>query len=767
MAKLKVDGKEIEVPDHFTLLQAAEEAGAEVPRFCFHERLSIAGNCRMCLIEVKGGPPKPAASCAMGVRDLRPGPNGEPPEIFTNTPMVKKAREGVMEFLLINHPLDCPICDQGGECDLQDQAMAFGVDSSRYQENKRAVEDKYIGPLVKTIMNRCIHCTRCVRFTTEVAGISELGLIGRGEDAEITTYLEQAMTSELQGNVIDLCPVGALTSKPYAFQARPWELTKTESIDVMDAVGSAIRVDSRGREVMRILPRVNEAVNEEWISDKTRFIWDGLRSQRLDRPYVRQGRQAAPASWPEAFAAIRDAVARTAPDRIGAIAGDLAAVEEMYALKLLMQSLGSKNIDCRQDGAALDPKHGRASYIFNPTIEGIERADAMLIIGANPRFEASVLNARIRKRWRAGNVPVGVDRRCRRHALRLSDARRRRRNRCSDLADGAGRLLRGAEEGRASADHRRAGRASRGPTARAVLGLAAKLAQAVDAVDGRLERLCRAAHRGRPRRRPRHRLRAGDAAARTSPACSAATRRAVPARRRRARPVQGRRNAFVVYIGTHGDAGAHRANVILPAAAYTEKSGTYVNTEGRVQMTNRAGFAPGEAREDWAILRALSDVLGKRCRSIRWRSCAASSMRDYPHLGRDRPDRAGRRRPISAGWRRSAASSARPPSSRRSRISTSPTRSRAPPPSWPNAPRWRARASSRRPSRNRHGQLLLHLRPAGPDHPAEVGRADRRPADLRRLHPLRRPQDLGGRAAAPRPQRGRPLGACCRPSPTC
>ena len=297
----------------------------------------------------------------MGVRDLRPGPNGEAPEIFTNTPMVKKAREGVMEFLLINHPLDCPICDQGGECDLQDQAMAFGVDASRYGENKRAVEDKYIGPLVKTIMNRCIHCTRCVRFTTEVAGISELGLIGRGEDAEITTYLESAMTSELQGNVIDLCPVGALTSKPYAFQARPWELTKTESIDVMDAVGSAIRVDSRGREVMRIMPRINEAVNEEWISDKTRFIWDGLRTQRLDRPYVRSGGKLKPASWPEAFAAIKRAVDKASGDRIGAIAGDLATVEEMYALKLLMLSLGSPNTDCRQDGAALDPALGRAS----------------------------------------------------------------------------------------------------------------------------------------------------------------------------------------------------------------------------------------------------------------------------------------------------------------------------------------------------------------------------------------------------------------------
>src|SRR4051794_39143077 len=367
MAKLKVDGKEIEVPDHFTLLQAAEEAGAEVPRFCFHERLSIAGNCRMCLIEVKGGPPKPGASCAMGVRDLRPGPNGEAPEMFTNTPMVKKAREGVMEFLLINHPLDCPICDQGGECDLQDQAMAYGVDSSRFQENKRAVEDKYLGALVKTSMNRCIQCTRCVRFAAEVAGVPEMGATGRGEDMEITTYLEQALTSELQGNVVDLCPVGALTSKPYAFAARPWELSKTESIDVMDAVGSAIRIDARGREVMRILPRVNEDVNEEWISDKTRHVVDGLRAQRLDVPYIREDGRLREASWTEAFELVAAKVAGSTPSRIGAIAGDLAAVEEMYALKDLMTRLSSGNTASQGD-AAFDPAQGRATYLFNATI---------------------------------------------------------------------------------------------------------------------------------------------------------------------------------------------------------------------------------------------------------------------------------------------------------------------------------------------------------------------------------------------------------------
>src|SRR5262245_24953219 len=407
LRKILVDGKEVEIPAHFTLLQACEEAGAEIPRFCLHERLSIAGNCRMCLVELKGAP-KPVASCAWGVRDCRPGPNGEPPEVLTRSKLTKKAREGVMEFLLINHPLDCPICDQGGECDLQDQAMAYGVDTSRYAENKRAVEDKYIGPLVKTIMNRCIHCTRCIRFSTEVAGVSELGATGRGEDMEITTYLEQSMTSELQANVVDLCPVGALTSKPYAFKARPWELNKTESIDVMDALGSAIRVDTRGREVMRILPRVNEDVNEEWISDKTRHVVDGLRTQRLDQPYLREGSRLRPATWSEAFFAIEAEIATTAPERIGAIAGDLAAVEEMFALKDLMRRLGVKNIDARQDGCVIDPTWGRASYLFNATVAGIERADALLIIGSNPRKESPVLNARIRKRWRAGKFPIGV-----------------------------------------------------------------------------------------------------------------------------------------------------------------------------------------------------------------------------------------------------------------------------------------------------------------------------------------------------------------------
>ncbi|MCB5201799.1 NADH-quinone oxidoreductase subunit NuoG [Neorhizobium sp. T786] len=628
MAKLKVDGKEIEVPDHFTLLQACEEAGAEVPRFCFHERLSVAGNCRMCLVEVKGGPPKPAASCAMGVRDVRGGPNGELPEVFTNTPMVKKAREGVMEFLLINHPLDCPICDQGGECDLQDQAMAFGMDESRYTENKRAVEDKYIGPLVKTVMNRCIHCTRCVRFTTEVGGISELGLIGRGEDAEITTYLEHAMTSELQGNVVDLCPVGALTSRPFAFTARPWELNKTESVDVMDAVGSAIRVDTRGREVMRIMPRVNELVNEEWISDKTRFIWDGLKTQRLDRPYVRRDGRLQAASWGEAFAAIKVAVASTSADKIGAIAGDLAAVEEMYALKELIRSLGSENLDCRQDGVALDPSLGRASYIFNPTIEGIERAGALLLIGANPRLEAAVLNARIRKRWRRGDFPIGVigeggDLRYGYEYLGAGP------DTLAELASGKNGFvekLRGAKNPMIIVGQ---GALTR-PDGAAILAAAAQLAGSVGALTEEWNGfgvLHTAA------------ARVGGLDLGFVPGENGANAGTMLARMdvlfllgADEMDFSAKGAKFTVYIGSHGDAGAHHADVILPAAAYTEKSGTWVNTEGRVQMGNRAGFAPGEAREDWAIIRALSDVLGKKLPFDSLSALRAKLYDAYPHF---------------------------------------------------------------------------------------------------------------------------------------
>ena len=608
MAKIKVDGLEVDVPDHFTLLQAAEAAGAEVPRFCFHERLSIAGNCRMCLVEVKGGPPKPQASCAMNVRDLRPGPNGEAPEMFTKTPMVKKAREGVMEFLLINHPLDCPICDQGGECDLQDQAMAYGVSGSRYAENKRAVENKYIGPLVKTVMTRCIHCTRCVRFTTEVAGIAELGLTGRGEDAEITTYLEKAMTSELQGNVVDLCPVGALTSKPYAFQARPWEMTKTESIDVMDAVGSAIRIDTRGREVMRIMPRVNEAVNEEWISDKTRHVADGMKTQRLDQPYIRVDGRLKPASWAESFEAIRAKMASTMPDKIGAIAGDLASVEEMFALQTLMAAIGSPNIDCRQDGSLVDPTAGRAGYIFNPGIAGIEEADAILIIGSNPRFEASILNTRIRKRWRAAGVPIGVFGEfgeLRYDTTMLGNSAEGLKTFASGN-DGFYGVLKNVAKPLIIVGAGALARAD----GQAVLGLAAKIALDVGAIADGWNGFAVLQHAA---------SRVGGLDLGLVPCAGGKSSSdmlgsmdvlmLLGADELDTKKIS---NAFTIYIGTHGDKGATRADVILPGATYAEKSGTYVNTEGRVQMGNRAGFAPGQAREDWAIIRALSEVMGKK-----------------------------------------------------------------------------------------------------------------------------------------------------------
>ncbi len=625
MAKVIVDGQEIEVPAEYTLMQACEAAGAEIPRFCYHERLSIAGNCRMCLVEVKGSP-KPVASCAQNVRDLRPGPNGEAPVINTKTPLVKKAREGVMEFLLINHPLDCPICDQGGECDLQDQAMAYGVDKSRYSENKRAVEDKYIGPLVKTVMTRCIHCTRCVRFTTEVAGISELGLIGRGEDAEITTYLEQAMTSELQGNVVDLCPVGALTSKPFAFNARPWELLKTESTDMMDAVGSAIRVDARGREVMRVLPRLNEAVNEEWISDKTRHVADGLRSQRLDRPYLRENGRLRPATWPEAFNAIAAKVKATRPEKIGAIAGDMATLEEMYALKGLVSALGSRNIDGRQDGVKLDPALGRASYVFNPGIAAIEEADAILLVGTNPRREAPIVNARIRKRWRMGGVKIAVIG----EVVDLTYAHDYLGAGPETLADvvsgkhSFAEVLKGAKKPLVIVGQGALARAD----GQAVLSLAAHAATAFGAVaegwNGFAVLHTAASRVGA--------LDLGlvpgeggvDAGAMAGGGVDVLFNLG-------ADEIAIADGPFVVYVGTHGDRGAHRADVILPGAAYTEKNGLTANTEGRIQIVNRAGFPPGDAKEDWAILRALSDVLGVKLPYDSLQQLRAAMAKDFPH----------------------------------------------------------------------------------------------------------------------------------------
>ncbi|WBT37548.1 NADH-quinone oxidoreductase subunit NuoG [Hyphomicrobium sp. DMF-1] len=610
--QLIIDGKLIEVEDGITLLQACEQAGAEIPRFCYHERLSIAGNCRMCLVEVQGSP-KPIASCAMGVNDLPPNRDNSPKVISTQSATVKKAREGVMEFLLINHPLDCPICDQGGECDLQDQAMAYGSGGSRFVENKRAVEDKYLGPLIKTSMNRCIHCTRCVRFMTEIAGVEELGAIGRGEDMEITTYLERGILSEMSANVNDLCPVGALTHRPWAHNARPWELRKTESIDVMDALGSAIRIDVRGREVMRILPRNNDAVNEEWISDKTRHVADGLRTQRLDQPYVRKDGRLVPATWTEALEAVAAKIKATSPDRMAAIAGPLAGAEEMFALKDLFARLGSTNVDAREDGAKLDPALGRASYLFNSTIEGIERADAILLIGTNPRLEAAVLNARIRKRWRQGGLAIGL----------VGEQ--------TDLAYPYDYLGSGGQTLRELADgkHPFAAKLQGASTPLVIVG-----AGAVARADGRAvlaaaARIAAAATQGKDPswnafnvlHTAASRVAALDIGFVPAKPVTTGVDTFVAAAESGALDflfllgaddidMSRLGKAFVVYQGSHGDAGAHRADVIFPAAAYAEKSATYVNTEGRAQMTARAAFPPGDAREDWTIIRALSPLVG-------------------------------------------------------------------------------------------------------------------------------------------------------------
>ena len=602
MPKMKIDGVEIEVPAGITVLQACEVAGVEIPRFCYHERLSIAGNCRMCLVEQEKAP-KPIASCAM--------PVAEGMVIKTNTPMVKKARNGVMEFLLINHPLDCPICDQGGECDLQDQAMAFGFDRSRYLENKRAVPDKELGPLVKTSMNRCIHCTRCIRFATEVAGVEELGATGRGESMEVTTYVEHTLTSELSGNIVDLCPVGALTSKPYAYEARSWELRKTESVDVLDALGANIRIDTRGAVVMRVLPRLNDDVNEEWIGDKTRHAVDGLRYQRLDRPYIRKAGRLAPATWAEAFAAIASKLEGVDGKKVAAIVGDQCDAEAMVALKDLMAALGSPHVDCRQDGAKLEAG-ARAGYIFNPGIRGIDQADAILLVGTNPRVESPVLNARIRKRFLSGRCAIASI------------------GPMADLTYAVERLgagpatLRELVDGKVGFFDKLKGAKNpliiigMGALARedgaAVLALTRELAEKLNAVredwNGFAVLHTAAARAGGLDLG----LVPGEGGRDVAGILEGAQAKAIDVIYLLAADeidTQKLGKAFVIYQGHHGDAGAHRADVILPGAAYTEKPGTYVNAEGRVQLGRRANFPPGEAREDWAILRALSERLGK------------------------------------------------------------------------------------------------------------------------------------------------------------
>jgi NADH-quinone oxidoreductase subunit G len=616
MAKAKVNGVEVEFEPGMTVLQVAELAGEEIPRFCYHERLSIAGNCRMCLVEVKPGPPKPQASCAL--------PAAENQEIFTNTPMVKKAREGVMEFLLINHPLDCPICDQGGECDLQDQAMGYGRDETRFDDNKRAVEEKFMGPLIKTVMTRCIQCTRCVRFVTEVAGVPDIGMTGRGENAEITTYLEGAVNSELSGNVIDLCPVGALTSKPYAFNARPWELKKTESIDVMDALGSAIRIDARGSGVMRVLPRINEEINEEWISDKTRYACDGLMRQRLDQPYVRVDGKLKPATWAEAFDAVVAKIKATKPEKIGVIAGDLQDSESMKAALDLFGGLGVTNLDCRQDGSAAHPKYGRASYLFNSTIAGVDEADAIMMVGCNPRHAAPVLNARIRRRAVQSDCKIGViggkfDLTYSYHHMGAGTQTLAELTTHAKITPSKPMMILGAEL------------LARDDGA-AVLAMAAKAAKAMGVVkDGwnGFNVLHTAASR------------VGGLDLGFVPGQGGLT--APQMVKKGALDVLvlmgadeidlSKTGAFVVYMGTHGDAGAHRADVILPSAAYPEKSGIYVNTEGRVQIAARAVFPKGQAKEDWSILRALSERLGATLPYDSLNQLRAKLFADHPTFG--------------------------------------------------------------------------------------------------------------------------------------
>ncbi|MEP5761009.1 MAG: NADH-quinone oxidoreductase subunit NuoG [Litoreibacter sp.] len=606
LRKIIIDDKEVECDPAMTLIQACEQVGIEVPRFCYHERLTIAGNCRMCLVEVVGGPPKPAASCAMQVRDLRPGPEGAPPVVKTNSPMVKKAREGVMEFLLINHPLDCPICDQGGECDLQDQAMAYGVDFSRFREAKRASTDLDLGPLVETHMTRCISCTRCVRFTSEVAGITQMGQTGRGEDSEITSYLGETLDSNLQGNIIDLCPVGALVSKPYAFTARPWELTKTESIDVMDALGSSIRVDTKGREVMRFLPRNHDGVNEEWISDKTRFVWDGLRRQRLDTPYVRENGKLRKASWPEALDA---AAAAMKGKKLAGLVGDLASVEAAFALKQLIEGQGGV-VECRTDGAKL-PAGNRSGYVGNATIEDIDSAESILLIGTNPRIEAPVLNARVRKAWIAGAkvARIGPDEDLTYDVTQIGLGR-------SALAE------------LAAQDHSE----KRDIPSVIIVGQGALNEADGEAVLGTVMTMAEAANsKVLILHTAAGRVGAMDAGC-TADGGMDAIKSAEVIYNLGSDEIEIEDGPLVIYQGSHGDRGAHRADIILPGAAYTEENGLFVNTEGRPQLAMRAGFAPGEAKENWAILRALSAELGATLPYDSMAALRTALVADVPHL---------------------------------------------------------------------------------------------------------------------------------------
>lgn len=601
MPKLTVNENEIEFEQGMTVLQACEVAGAEIPRFCYHERLEIAGNCRMCLVQIEGGPPKPAASCAM--------PAAEGMKIHTDTPMVKKAREGVMEFLLANHPLDCPICDQGGECDLQDQAISYGRGSSRFDENKRAVKDKYMGPLVKTHMTRCIQCTRCIRFLDDVAGVQELGAVNRGENMAVSTYVEKSLTSELSGNIIDLCPVGALTSKPYAFKARSWELRKTESIDVLDAVGSNIRIDAKGKEVLRILPALNEEINEEWISDKTRFSYDGLKLQRLDRPYIKKEGRLTPVSWEEAYKFTADKLSQTSPEKISALAGSLSDCESMLVLKELMHKLGSKNIDCNLDGAKFISDN-KASYRFNTTISGIEEADFCLIVGCNPRVEASIINARIRKAHLKSGLQVALI------------GEKEELNYPYQYLGNHGDVLTQIANG----DHEICKKLESAKKPMIILGANVATLENSESVFATAYDICEKYNliqddfNGFNVLHNKANVVGGlDIGFVPQDEGKYCTQILESAKNKDMEVVyllgadeidtSKLEDSFVIYQGHHGDKGAHVADVIFPSSAYTEKNATYVNTEGRVQQTSLAVFPLGDAKEDWLIVNELSNYL--------------------------------------------------------------------------------------------------------------------------------------------------------------
>ena len=626
MPKIIIDGKDFEVEENLSIIQACEVSGVEIPRFCYHEKLSVAGNCRMCLVDIedaRGMSPKPVASCAMQVSDGL--------KIQTKTQRVKKAREGVMEFLLINHPLDCPICDQGGECDLQDQSVAYGLGGSRYEQNKRSVENKDMGPFIKTEMNRCIHCTRCVRFSTEVSGSDEIGAIGRGRDMEITTYLDIAVKSELSGNVIDLCPVGALTSKPYAFSARPWELKQTESIDVMDAVGSNIRIDTKGNKVMRVLPRNNDEVNEEWISDKTRFFWDGLSLQRIDKPYLRENGKLRQISWKKAIDVASDKLLNTNPKKIASITGDLVSIESIYSIKKLMDSIKSPNTECRQDGSKING--GREKWLFNSKLSGIDVSDGCLLIGTNPRIEAALINSRIVRKSKEKNYSIGL----------LGNKSELNYNYdylgddpsiIYDLIDNKSPFCEKLSEMNKPIMIIGQG-ALKGDEGEDYLNLCIELANNYNFLKndwngfnvlhtaasrpGAMEIGFLPKERGKDLDQIIDGYKKGDISTLFLLGADEIE-------------ISEKTDCFVIYQGHHGDKGANIADLILPSPSFNEQNGLFINTEGRIQESIRATFPIGEAKEDWEIISLISKKMGLENIDNSFEDLRSSLFQSFPHL---------------------------------------------------------------------------------------------------------------------------------------